>query len=152
MKRIVICADGTWNRPEKDLDDRPTNVLRLARGVKPVGPGQTAQQVFYDWGLGSYHSEAVAGATGRGIHKNILDGYRYIVQNYAPGDRLFLFGFSRGAYTVRARVRTAKGAVFVRDAVIRLTGDTKKPFWIHAWRQGRWQESSKSETLPTDSR
>ena len=40
--------------------------------------------------------------TGRGIHKNILDGYRYIVHNYAPGDRIFLFGYSRGAYTVRA--------------------------------------------------
>ena len=43
-----------------------------------------------------------AGATGRGIHKNILDGYRYIVQNYAANDKIFLFGFSRGAYTVRA--------------------------------------------------
>ena len=43
-----------------------------------------------------------AGATGRGIHKNIVDGYRYIVQNYASGDKIFLFGFSRGAYTVRA--------------------------------------------------
>ena len=40
--------------------------------------------------------------TGRGIHKNILDGYRYIVQNYAPDDNIYLFGFSRGAYTVRA--------------------------------------------------
>jgi uncharacterized protein (DUF2235 family) len=58
--------------------------------------------VFYDWGLGSYHSKVSAGATGRGIHKNIVDGYRYIVQNYASGDKIFLFGFSRGAYTVRA--------------------------------------------------
>ncbi len=58
--------------------------------------------MFYDWGLGSYHSKVSAGATGRGIHKNIVDGYRYIVQNYASGDKIFLFGFSRGAYTVRA--------------------------------------------------
>ena len=102
MGSIVICADGTWNRPEEDLaKDHPTNVLKLARAVKPAatdGP----QCVFYDWGLGSYHSQVVAGATGRGIHKNILDGYRFIVQNYAAGDRLYLFGFSRGAYTVRA--------------------------------------------------
>ena len=102
-KRIVVCADGTWNRPEKDLNrDVPTNVLRLARAIKPVDGNKTPQQVFYDWGLGSYHDEFVAGVTGEGIHKNITDGYRYIVQNYSPGDELFFFGFSRGAYTVRS--------------------------------------------------
>ncbi len=101
-KRIVICADGTWNRPEEDLStDFPTNVLRLARAVKPVGSGKLPQQVFYDWGVGSYYDQVVGGATGRGLHKNIVDDYRYIVQNYAPGDEIFLFGFSRGAYTVR---------------------------------------------------
>ena len=103
MKRIVICADGTWNRPEKDLkEDVPTNVLRLARAIEPVDGNKTPQQVFYDWGLGSYHDEWTAGTTGKGIHKNIMDGYRYIVQNYSPGDELFFFGFSRGAYTVRS--------------------------------------------------
>lgn len=102
MANIVICADGTWNRPEEDLEkDFPTNVLQLARAVKPDA-GEVRQHVFYDWGLGSYHSSLSAGATGVGIHKNILDGYRYIIQNYAPGDIIYLFGFSRGAYTVRA--------------------------------------------------
>ena len=102
-KRIVICADGTWNRPEKDLgEDFPTNVLRLARAIMPMGADAAPQQVFYDWGVGSYYDSAVGGATGRGLHKNIMDDYRYIVQNYAPGDELFLFGFSRGAYTIRS--------------------------------------------------
>ena len=102
MANIVVCADGTWNRPEEDLrSDHPTNVLKLARGVSP-GDGEDKQHVFYDWGLGSYHDGVRAGIAGRGIHKNILDGYRYIVHNYAPGDRIFLFGYSRGAYTVRA--------------------------------------------------
>lgn len=102
-KRIVICADGTWNRPEKNLDkDQPTNVLRLARAIKPVGNNKTPQQVFYDWGVGSYYDPVIGGVTGKGLNKNIMDDYRYIVQNYTPGDELFLFGFSRGAYTVRS--------------------------------------------------
>lgn len=75
--------------------------MKLARAVKPDPPGNK-QHVFYDWGLGSYHDRFIAGATGNGIHKNIVDGYRYIVQNYSPNDRIYLFGFSRGAYTVRA--------------------------------------------------
>lgn len=102
MANIVICADGTWNRPEEDAEkDFPTNVLKLARAIKPSADG-VKQHVFYDWGLGSYHNSLSAGATGRGIHKNILDGYRYVVQNYAANDKIYLFGFSRGAYTVRA--------------------------------------------------
>ncbi|MEL4341740.1 DUF2235 domain-containing protein [Shewanella xiamenensis] len=101
-KRIVICADGTWNRPEKDLKvDFPTNVLRLARAISPIAADGKPQQVFYDWGVGSYYDEVIGGATGRGLHKNIMDGYRYLVQNYSPGDEIYLFGFSRGAYTVR---------------------------------------------------
>ena len=102
MANIVVCADGTWNRPEEDLEkDHATNVLKIARAISPKAKELT-QHVFYDWGLGSYHSAISAGVTGRGIHKNILDAYRYIVQNYAKGDKIYLFGFSRGAYTVRA--------------------------------------------------
>ncbi len=101
-KRIVICADGTWNRPEKNLrEDFPTNVLRLARAIKPIGENQIPQQVFYDWGVGSYYDPVMGGITGKGLHKNIMDDYRYIVQNYSLGDELYLFGFSRGSYTIR---------------------------------------------------
>lgn len=102
-KRIVVCADGTWNRPEKDLKkDFPTNVLKFARAIEPVAKDGLDQQVFYDWGVGSYYDSTIGGITGRGVHKNIMDGYRYIIQNYSDGDEIYLFGFSRGAYTVRS--------------------------------------------------
>ena len=120
-KRIVVCADGTWNRPEKNLkEDVPTNVLRIGRAIRPNDGNGVPQQVFYDWGLGSYHDEVTAGTTGKGIHKNIMDGYRYIVQNYSPGDDLFFFGFSRGAYTVRSLCGLLNNCGIVKRADARL--------------------------------
>jgi len=73
-KRIVICADGTWNRPEQNLkEDFPTNVLKLARAIKPIGADQNPQQIFYDWGVGSYYDPVMGGIAGQGLHKNIMD-------------------------------------------------------------------------------
>lgn len=70
-KRIVICADGTWNRPEQDLaKDFPTNVLKLARAIQPLAGDGVPQQVFYDWGIGSYDDKLIGGVTGHGMHKN----------------------------------------------------------------------------------
>ena len=98
MKRIAIFADGTWNSPE---EGGPTNVLRMARAVKPVA--NNAEQVaFYDWGVGTDRKKLAGGITGAGIDKNIMDCYRFMVHNYKKGDKLFFFGFSRGAYTVRS--------------------------------------------------
>lgn len=98
MKRIVICADGTWNSPEQD---QPSNVLRLARGIKPQAAG-VKQICFYDWGVGSDRLKLAGGISGAGINKNIMDCYRFLMHNYEAGDELFFFGFSRGAYTVRS--------------------------------------------------
>jgi len=103
MKRIIICADGTWNKPEEDLEkDFPTNVLKFSRAITPIDNDNVVQTVFYDWGIGSYHASATGGAFGKGLDKNIKDCYRFIVHNYELGDELFFFGFSRGAYTVRS--------------------------------------------------
>lgn len=99
MKRIVICADGTWNSPD---DEQPTNVLRLSRAIAPQDPLGQKQVVFYDWGLGSDRKKFSGGISGVGIDKNIMDSYRFIVHNFDPGDELYFFGFSRGAYTVRS--------------------------------------------------
>ncbi len=103
MKRIIICADGTWNRPEENIEeDFPTNVLKFARGIAPNDVEGIKQIVFYDWGIGSYHAKAIGGGLGAGLEKNVMDGYRFLVHNFEPGDEIYLFGFSRGAYTVRS--------------------------------------------------
>jgi uncharacterized protein (DUF2235 family) len=98
MKRITIFADGTWSSPERDI---PTNVLQMARSVRPVAAG-VEQVAFYDWGVGTDRKKLAGGISGKGIDKNIMDCYRFVVHNYNSGDKLFFFGFSRGAYTVRS--------------------------------------------------
>ncbi|MGI9271554.1 MAG: DUF2235 domain-containing protein [Woeseiaceae bacterium] len=98
MKRIAVFADGTWNSPEKG---RATNVLRMARAIKPEVSGGK-QIAFYDWGVGTDRKKLSGGLTGAGIDKNIMDCYRFLVHNFDDGDQLFFFGFSRGAYTARS--------------------------------------------------
>lgn len=107
MKRIVICADGTWNlRDQVDKQSgkrRPTNVTKIARAILPRTQDGMDQVVFYHDGLGTRGpmDKLTGGAFGSGIEDNIRNLYRSIVYNYEPGDELFFFGFSRGAFTVR---------------------------------------------------
>src|SRR5882672_8985050 len=105
MKRIVICCDGTWNRPDQVHDGKvcASNVTKVARCVAPVDPRGIQQLVFYDKGVGTgYFDRLRGGAFGWGIKRKILDAYRFLVTTYDPGDELFFLGFSRGAYTVRS--------------------------------------------------
>ncbi len=99
MKRIVICCDGTWNSPE---DEQATNVLRFSRAIAPLDASGHSQVIFYDWGVGSDRKKMSGGISGVGIDKNIMDCYRFLIHNYELGDKLYFFGFSRGAYTVRS--------------------------------------------------
>jgi uncharacterized protein (DUF2235 family) len=111
MKRIILCSDGTWNKPGKS---RNTNVLKFARAVLPLDdtppPGDDGmvfpihQVVFYDAGVGSGNvlDQVSGGAFGSGLDKNIKDVYRFLANNYVEGDEIFLIGFSRGAFTSRS--------------------------------------------------
>jgi len=99
MKRLVVCCDGTWLQLTSPY---PSNVVKLAQSVKPIASDGVSQIVFYDDGIGSENQKVLGGATGLGIDKNIEDGYRFLSLNYVPGDEIYLFGFSRGAYTVRS--------------------------------------------------
>jgi uncharacterized protein (DUF2235 family) len=107
MKRIVICADGTWNirdQIQKGQKTRhPTNVTKVARAVLPQAADGACQVVYYHEGVGTSGGldKFTGGAFGRGIEVNIRELYRFLVYNYEEGDELYFFGFSRGAFTVR---------------------------------------------------
>jgi len=104
MKRLIICFDGTWNNADSNQAD--TNVALLAGAIhSTVGTAGISQSVLYLRGVGTggLHAEIIVeGATGLGVDENIRSGYMFIAQNYLPGDEMFLFGFSRGAFTARS--------------------------------------------------
>lgn len=101
MKRLVICCDGTWQRL---YGDHLTNVALTARAVAPRDAKGNLQIVYYSAGVGASLSglSLWQGMTGADLDDNLLDAWLFINLNYEPGDQLYLFGFSRGAYTVRS--------------------------------------------------
>jgi uncharacterized protein (DUF2235 family) len=101
-KRLVFCFDGTWNT----LDARcPTNVVLTAETVVPMAPDGKAQPIFYDEGVGTGRFERIAGGMfGWGLTDRLGDAYRFLTFNHTPGDEIFVFGFSRGAFTARSFV------------------------------------------------
>jgi uncharacterized protein (DUF2235 family) len=116
-KNIVIFSDGTGQAGGLRPDQNLSNIYKLFRASRtgpesPINP--TEQIAFYDAGLGTENDAGKipfrpvqkfrkiwSGATGTGISRNIADCYEAILKHYEPGDRIFLFGFSRGAYTAR---------------------------------------------------
>ncbi|MFL5493822.1 MAG: DUF2235 domain-containing protein, partial [Gemmatimonadales bacterium] len=105
-KRIVICADGTWNSPYRTSGGNPvpTNVWLIHQLVKEQDAAGKPQLAYYHAGVGTGGriDRLLGGLTGRGLRRNVLACYRFLVDHYMPGDELYLFGFSRGAYTVRS--------------------------------------------------
>src|SRR3954468_730764 len=106
-KRIIICADGTWNST-KATDavgaSATTNVCLTYQLVKPRATDGTPQLAYYHPGVGTggFIDRVIGGATGYGLDRNIQECYRFLIDHYHPGDYVYLFGFSRGAYTVRS--------------------------------------------------
>jgi len=102
MKRLVVCFDGTWNRP--DDKSNSTNVVKIMRAIRDAAEDGTQQVTFYDKGVGTGGpiDRFLGGATGRGVGENVRDGYRFLANNYVPGDEVYIFGFSRGAFTGRS--------------------------------------------------
>ncbi len=109
MKNLIVCCDGTGN----EIGENISNVLKCYRIVIKTGKTDPPQVVFYDPGVGTlarpdpwtkFRQDAIAVlglATGYGLDDNILASYEFLINHYEDGDNIYLFGFSRGAYTVR---------------------------------------------------
>jgi uncharacterized protein (DUF2235 family) len=108
-RNIVVCCDGTGN----EIGENISNVLKLYRCLRKTPKTEPHQLVFYDPGVGTLARPnpwrklqqdfvMVLGlATGYGLDDNVLAAYQFLVDNFEDGDQIYLFGFSRGAYTVR---------------------------------------------------
>ncbi|KAF8168146.1 hypothetical protein B0H34DRAFT_684398 [Crassisporium funariophilum] len=120
FKRLIVCCDGTWQDGISEHRSAYTNVLRLARTINHVDERfqpSIPQIVFYQSGIGTeknFYSEYVEGTTGGSLADKVEEAYAFIAHNYNPGDEIFLFGFSRGAYTARM-VATFIGEIGVLD-------------------------------------
>ena len=109
-RNLVVCCDGTWNDPgdEDDGIPAPTNVFRLFNAVDvdavDVDATDPPQLTRYQAGVGTEGplDKLAGGAMGFGLGHDIRDCYYWLADKYRPGDRLFLFGFSRGAFTARS--------------------------------------------------
>jgi uncharacterized protein (DUF2235 family) len=124
-KNIIFCADGTWNGPgatEDDLSGQVTNVYKMFINLDGVDDpdsallaneqerrlvvdGTTLQCAKYLHGVGdsgNYLVKVLGGTVGAGLIARIVRGYTFISRNYEAGDKIYIIGFSRGAYTARA--------------------------------------------------
>lgn len=109
MKRLIVCCDGTWQSPRSP---HPTNIVRLVELIPPTEritpppPREkvASQDLYYDEGVGTRNTleKWGGGAFGWGLDTAVENAYRFLCVNYEPGDEIYLFGFSRGAYTVRS--------------------------------------------------
>ncbi|WOH38001.1 DUF2235 domain-containing protein [Thalassotalea fonticola] len=123
MQRLIICFDGTWNNPEQEENGvtTPTNVYRLKNSINvTTTKSKITQKVFYHPGVGGeeigFVDELLGGALGFGINSHISSAYHWLGLNYAEGDEVYLFGFSRGAFSARSLAGfLGKGLLNLKD-------------------------------------
>jgi len=85
MKRLIVCCDGTWNKPDQ-MDRgvmRPTNVVKMARLIMSQAQDSTVQQVYYDKGVGTGDviDRFSGGAFGIGLRHNVIEAYDFLSTN-----------------------------------------------------------------------
>jgi len=101
-KKIIFCADGTWNTPHGPSElPNDTNVRKLYLLLED----DASQLKYYDSGVGTdgtAFEHFFGGTMGEGLFEKVQDGYEFLAYVWDPGDEIFIFGFSRGAYTARS--------------------------------------------------
>jgi len=148
MKRIVVCCDGTWNDPSKP---KQTNVTKLEEAIvrrdSPEGD-QPTQRVHYVSGVGTKGSlwdQLRGAAVGYGLDDNVQEAYKRIAEDFEPEDEIYLFGFSRGAYTARSTLGMVRKCGIVKD-----TSDAAiMSAWSH-YRNGFHPESDEAKAFRTE--
>lgn len=137
MKRLVFCFDGTWNKLDAQ---HPTNVVITAESVLPLSIDKsTAQLIYYDEGVGTSAIDRIRGGVfGHGLMQNLAEAYRFLIFNYSSGDEIYIFGFSRGAYTARSfagllsncGVLLRKNADMVSTAIANYQSRDRSPSYV----------------------
>ena len=153
-KAIVLCSDGTWNRGGPGA---PTNVWRLHQALDRQGQNIVT---CHDNGVGTERGpigKLMGGAFGFGLYTNVADLYAFLIRQYRPGDRIYLFGFSRGAFTVRllSGILDSFGIVDPKQFSQEPTGqmafeespERAAEFVVRAFRRVRTKKKVRSERL-----
>jgi uncharacterized protein (DUF2235 family) len=120
---MVICFDGTWNKPadEKLPEDKrvETNVSRFYESVAASDRAGVQQLKWYDEGVGTnWYDRFIGGTIGVGLDLNIIQGYEFLAKHYEAGDDIYILGFSRGAYTARSLVGMIRNCGLVRNEML----------------------------------
>ena len=132
-KYLIVCCDGTWNTPDQEDNGipAPTNVVKLRNCLAATTTNSAGlmieQRCYYHTGVGTEGgllARIFAGAWGRGLNRNIQSAYYWLARNFQKGDSIFLFGFSRGAYTVRSLA-----GLIARCGLLNLTGLSEHCSW-----------------------
>jgi uncharacterized protein (DUF2235 family) len=129
IKRLAVFLDGTWNVVGDD-----TNVWRLHSLCAPTGTDGMPQLAYYEKGV----SGLLGGLFGEGVDQIITSAYQWLVDHYNPGDEIFIFGFSRGAYTARSLagfiakcgLLKAGGALGVKQLYNRYRRTEARTLWV----------------------
>lgn len=150
-KNIVLCLDGTGNQVKASGN---TNLLKLYEMLDHSDP--TKQVAFYDPGVGTFgaygawtplsrrFTKLMGLAAGYGIKTNLEEAYTYLMGTYEPGDRVFIFGFSRGAFTARMLV-----GLTYRAGLMRAGAENLVPYLVKSYTKGKDWSGEDWKTVDT---
>ncbi|WP_425107307.1 DUF2235 domain-containing protein [Ancylobacter sp.] len=127
-RRLILCLDGTWNTADSE---EITNIVRLRDMLQPGVTEGVEQRIYYDEGVGTLGGldKYVGGGMGRGLDVNVRQAYRFLAQFYERGDEIYIFGFSRGAFTARSLAGYIGAAgLLLRD---NCTRENEEATWLH---------------------